>query len=132
MICERRKIKYFCVEMRKNSNFVFSFLLRTFDAERLRDYWYETGTPTFLVKMLKKINFDVKSMEKDIKFPANSIFEYRVENSNPIPLLYQSGYLTIKDYIEQGNSYILGFPNEEVNMDFYMNCCLFICLKQIF
>jgi len=93
-------------------------LLRTFSEGRLRDYWFETGTPTFLVKMLKDIDFDLKSLEKDVVVPSRSIFDYRVESVNPVPLLYQSGYLTIKDYDDNLNEYILGFPNEEVKYGF--------------
>jgi hypothetical protein len=93
-------------------------LLRTFVEGRLRDYWFATGTPTFLVKMLKNIDFDVKSLEKDVIIPARGIFEYRFAIDNPVPLLYQSGYLTIKEYNAQYNKYTLGFPNEEVKYGF--------------
>jgi len=93
-------------------------LLRTFDAGKLNDYWFETGTPTFLVRMLKTIDFDVNSLENDVKISARSITEYRIDSGNPIPLLYQTGYLTIKGYNGQLNSYILGFPNEEVKYGF--------------
>jgi hypothetical protein len=93
-------------------------LLRTFAAGKLRDYWFETGTPTFLVKMLKDIEFDVKSLEKDVEISPNAINNYRVDSANPIPLLYQTGYLTIKDYDGEMNMYILGFPNEEVKYGF--------------
>ena len=93
-------------------------LLRTFDAGELSDYWFETGTPTFLVRMLKNMEFDVKSLEKDVNIPPPAIFEYRVEYNNPVPLLYQTGYLTIKDYDEEYDEYILGFPNQEVKYGF--------------
>ena len=93
-------------------------LLRTFAAGKLKNYWFETGTPTFLVRMLKNIEFDVKKLEKDVKIPANAIDKYRVDSGNPVPLLYQSGYLTIKDYNARYNKYILGFPNEEVKYGF--------------
>jgi len=93
-------------------------LLRTFAAGKLRDYWFETGTPTFLVRMLKNIDFDVSYLEKDVKIPSRAISEYRVDGNNPTTLLYQSGYLTIKDYDAQLNEYTLGFPNEEVKYGF--------------
>jgi hypothetical protein len=93
-------------------------LLRTFNGGELRNYWFETGTPTFLVKMLKNTDLDIKSFEKDVKIPARSINDYRAENGNPLPLLYQSGYLTIKGYDERYKNYILGFPNEEVEYGF--------------
>ena len=94
-------------------------LLRTFAEGRLRDYWFETGTPTFLVRMLKNIEFDIPTLEKDVTIPSRAITEYKVESANPTPLLYQSGYLTIKAYDERYDEYILGFPNEEVKYGFY-------------
>jgi hypothetical protein len=93
-------------------------LLRTFFAGDLRDYWFETGTPTFLVRMLKDIEFDVKNLEKDVAISPNAIDKYRVDTGNPVPLLYQSGYLTIKDFDAEDSLYILGFPNEEVKYGF--------------
>jgi hypothetical protein len=93
-------------------------LLNTFDAGAFRDYWFATGTPTFLVKMLKTIDFDIKSMENDVKIPMNYITDH-AEYEDPLPLLYQSGYLTIKDYDALFNEYILGFPNEEVKYGFF-------------
>jgi len=93
-------------------------LLQTFAAGKLGDYWFETGTPTFLIRMLKDIEFDVKSLEKDVKVSSHAITNYRVGSNNPVPLLYQSGYLTIKDYEARFDKYILGFPNEEVRYGF--------------
>jgi len=93
-------------------------LLRTFAAGELKNYWFETGTPTFLVRMLKNIEFDVKSLEKDVIMPAINITNYEFDTRNPVPLLYQTGYLTIKDYNANFDVYILGFPNEEVKYGF--------------
>jgi len=93
-------------------------LLRTFAEGRIRDYWFETGTPTFLVRMLKNIDFDIKNLEKDVIIPARSITEYSIDSSDPVPLLYQSGYLTIKEYDHGLNEYVLGFPNDEVKYGF--------------
>jgi hypothetical protein len=94
-------------------------LLNTFLKLDFAYYWFATGTPTFLVKMLKDINFDIKSLENGVKISADSIADYRVEHANPIPLLYQSGYLTVKDYSTMFNQYTLGFPNEEVKYGFF-------------
>jgi hypothetical protein len=58
------------------------------------------------------------SLEKNIIIPARAIFEYKFAFNNPVPLLYQSGYLTIKDYNVQDEEYTLGFPNEEVKYGF--------------
>jgi hypothetical protein len=93
-------------------------LLNTFFKHFFSDYWFETGTPTFLVQMLKSMDFDVKNLESDVVIPAKSIVDYQVEYSNPVPLLYQSGYLTIKKYNREYDEYVLGFPNEEVKYGF--------------
>jgi hypothetical protein len=94
-------------------------LLNTFAKKDFSNYWFATGTPTFLVKMLKDLDFDIKSLENDVKIPVDSITDYRAEYEDPVPLLYQSGYLTIKDYDPLFNEYILGFPNEEVKYGFF-------------
>ena len=96
-------------------------LLNTFSSVRFKDYWFETGTPTFLVKMLKSIDFDIITLENGIQSSARSITDYRPENKNPIPLLYQTGYLTIKGYDKQLDEYTLGYPNEEVKYGFMYN-----------
>ena len=93
-------------------------LLNTLSKRDFSSYWFATGTPTFLVKLLKKLNFDIPSMESGVKIPADSLTDYRVEYENPVPLLYQSGYLTIKSYNDRFNSYTLGFPNAEVKYGF--------------
>jgi hypothetical protein len=93
-------------------------LLNTFRKRNVKNYWFKTGTPTFLVKMLKDLEFDIKCFENDMEIPADSITDYRAEYEDPVPLLYQSGYLTIKDYNAMLDLYILGFPNEEVKYSF--------------
>jgi hypothetical protein len=94
-------------------------LLNTFNSKVFRNYWYATGTPTFLVKMLMEKEFDIKSLEEGVAVSVDTIFEYRADQKDPIPLLYQSGYLTIKNYDAEENKYTLGFPNDEVKYGFY-------------
>jgi hypothetical protein len=93
-------------------------LFNTLNKRDFGNYWFETGTPTFLVEMLKDLEVDIKRFENDINIPADSITDYRIEYEDPISLLYQSGYLTIKDYDPTYDEYILGFPNEEVKYGF--------------
>jgi hypothetical protein len=69
--------------------------------------------------MLKNVYIDVTSLENCVKIAADAINDYRAGSANPLPLLYQSGYLTIKNYNEDTDSYSLGFPNEEVKYGFY-------------
>ena len=93
-------------------------LLNTFSAQKYRYYWFATGTPTFLAKALRNQNYDIRKLEDNILIAANSVMDYRVENQNLVPLLYQSGYLTIKNYDNILDEYVLGFPNEEVKYGF--------------
>ncbi|MDR3365981.1 MAG: ATP-binding protein, partial [Prevotellaceae bacterium] len=94
-------------------------LLNTFAKKEFNSYWFATGTPTFLVKMLKNIDFDIKNLEGDVRIPATSITDYKIGDVNPLSLLYQSGYLTIKSYEALLDEYVLGFPNEEVKYGFF-------------
>jgi len=91
-------------------------LLNTFAKLDFAYYWFATGTPTFLAKALRNQNFDIRKFDNDILIDEASIMDYRVENQNLVPLLYQTGYLTIKSY--ENNLYFLGFPNEEVKYGF--------------
>ena len=75
------------------------------------NYWFASGTPTFLVEMLQKTDFDLREME-GIEVNEASLSDDRADINNPIPMIYQSGYLTIKDYDERFRMYTLGFPNE--------------------
>jgi hypothetical protein len=93
-------------------------LLNTFGSLDFAYYWFATGTPTFLVNTLRNQNYDIRKFEDDVKIAVNSVMDYRVENQNLVPLLYQSGYLTIKNYDNILDEYILGFPNEEVKYGF--------------
>ena len=91
-------------------------LLNTFSAKRYGSYWFETGTPTYLVELLKKSDYDLEQMsrEETDSETLDSIFT----GDNPIPVIYQSGYLTIKKYDRRFGLYTLGFPNREVEEGF--------------
>ena len=93
-------------------------LLNTFGSLDFAYYWFATGTPTFLANALRNQNYDIRKFEDEIYISANSVMDYRVENENLVPLLYQSGYLTIKSYEQDEDTFILGFPNEEVKYGF--------------
>ena len=85
-------------------------------------YWFATGTPTFLVRKLKDMHFDPRQFTDGTLFaPASLLTDYRADDPSPLPLLYQSGYLTITGYDRKARLYILGFPNEEVKYGFMEN-----------
>ncbi len=91
---------------------------RTATQNKFGSYWFATGTPTFLIKKLDEIKFDARRFIDTVKISESEISDYRPENPDPIPLLYQSGYLTIKTWNERQLSYKLGFPNNEVKYGF--------------
>ncbi|MDR0894151.1 MAG: ATP-binding protein, partial [Prevotellaceae bacterium] len=86
---------------------------RTFD-----DYWFKTGTPSFLVDLLTESDYDLRKLVDGARMASSDFDEYKADKSNPIPLIYQSGYLTIVDYQPKRRLYTLGFPNEEVRYGF--------------
>ena len=93
-------------------------LLHAFDENKFGAYWFESGTPTFLIAKLKTSKVDVRLFLNEIKISEVQLKDYRPENPDPTPLFYQSGYLTIKSYNLRQNSYKLGFPNNEVKYGF--------------
>ena len=93
-------------------------VLNTFYKQEFGSYWFQTGTPTFLVELLKKSDYDLRELLDGVEAPASSFTEYRVNADNPIPLIFQSGYLTIKDYDKEFQTYTLAFPNDEVKYGF--------------
>ena len=80
-------------------------------------YWFATGTPTYLVELLKKNNFRLDDLSK-LEVMQDDLDSIHRADINPIPVLFQSGYLTIKDYNERFKLYILDYPNEEVREGF--------------
>ncbi|GHV32990.1 ATPase AAA [Spirochaetia bacterium] len=119
IVAEMQK-RYNGYHFSENSESVFNpfSVLNTLAAQKLDYYWFKTGTPTFLVTTLKNNDFDLRQFSQGIPVFAKSINDYRAGSGNLTPLLYQSGYLTIKDYDPQFNRYTLGFPNEEVEYGF--------------
>ena len=92
-------------------------LLNAFKYKEFGSYWFETGTPTYLVKLLKKHHYDLERMAHE-ETDAQVLNSIDSESTNPIPVIYQSGYLTIKGYDERFGIYRLGFPNREVEEGF--------------
>ena len=92
-------------------------VLNTLSKLRYKDYWFETGTPTFLVDLLKMHNYRLPDMTKE-RVSNDVINSVDSLSTNPIPVIYQSGYLTIKGYDERFKKYLLGFPNKEVEEGF--------------
>jgi hypothetical protein len=92
-------------------------LLNTFQDLKLRNYWFETGTPSYLVYLLQKYHYNLEHMATAV-VDADTLNSIDPQSDNPIPVIYQSGYLTIRDYNPRFKSYVLGFPNQEVEEGF--------------
>ena len=94
-------------------------LLNAFLDKDFGSYWFETGTPSFLVEELRKSRFDVRSFTDKTIFASESVLkDYTGDAMDPVPLLYQTGYLTISEYDSRRRRYTLSFPNEEVKYGF--------------
>ena len=92
-------------------------LLNTLDRLEFRNYWFETGTPTFLVEVLKKNHYQLDNLTEELA-TADDLTGLDTAMENPVPLIYQSGYLTIKGYEKEFKMYKLGYPNKEVEEGF--------------
>ena len=92
-------------------------MLNTLASQQFRDYWFETGTPSFLVYQLKKTGYPLESMTTE-ELSTDTLNSIDIMDENPLPLLYQSGYLTLKSYNREFDEYQLGFPNREVEQGF--------------
>ena len=96
-------------------------LLNAFAKERFGSYWFETGTPTFLVNYLKETHYFIPDLDGNIELDEEGLQTYRVVAQDTLPILFQAGYLTIKEYIKDVRLYRLGFPNNEVRYGFLHN-----------
>lgn len=92
-------------------------LLKAFRHSKLRNYWFESGTPTFLIRQMQHFHTDIMSIEK-MEVPASAFDRPTEAMTNALPLLYQTGYLTIKDYDSEGEIYTLSIPNQEVRVGY--------------
>jgi hypothetical protein len=107
----------------KNSEGLFNpfSVLNTFFKRDFGYYWYETGTPAVLIERLRTDHVDLRQFSTGISLPESGLGAYPTEKNSLLPLLYQSGYLTIKRYDQHYKKYTLGFPNEEVKYAFLEN-----------
>lgn len=92
-------------------------LLNALKNKVFEDYWFETGTPLFLVKCMQRTNYNLNDLSTEEQ-SADSLNSIDAASVNPVPLIYQSGYLTIKDYDKEFKLYKLGYPNKEVENGF--------------
>ena len=92
-------------------------LLNAFDDMKLDNYWFASGTPTFLIRQLRHFKTDITSLDR-LELPSESFDVPTEAMTDALPLLYQSGYLTIKDYDKESLMYTLSIPNQEVRIGY--------------
>lgn len=116
---DKLRMRYGGYHFEKNSEGIYNpfSVLNTLAKHRYKDYWFETGTPTFLIELLKEHGYRLPDLNKE---QVSAIVMSRMDSAptNPIPFIYQTGYLTIKGYDERFKKYQLGFPNKEVEEGF--------------
>ena len=106
-------------------NFVYNpfSVLTLFQKRSFNNYWFNTGTPTFLTKMIREKNIDIDKFETSFEVKSGLFDSYDLTNIDINVLLFQAGYLTIKEKIINSQnfseSYILSYPNKEVKDSFY-------------
>ena len=116
---DKLRMRYGGYHFEKNSEGIYNpfSVLNTLAKHRYKDYWFETGTPTFLIELLKAHGYRLPDLNKE---QVSAIVMSRMDSAptNLIPIIYQTGYLTIKGYDERFKKYQLGFPNKEVEEGF--------------
>ncbi len=118
---ERLKRRYDGYRFHPNAEGVYNpySLLSAFFAGELGSFWFETGTPTFLLHRLKACHFDPRKFTDRTIYASEAVLkDFTGDLLDPIPLLYQTGYLTIAEYDDKRQRYTLCFPNEEVKYGF--------------
>ena len=92
-------------------------LLNTFASQELRDFWFASGTPTYLIRLLNHTQEDLNELTGRY-YRSEQFIDYKADVEQPLPMIYQSGYLTIKDYNLRRGTFLLDFPNAEVKNGF--------------
>ena len=117
--CQELKERYDGYHFTYNSVGIYNpfSLLNTFYKMSFGSYWFETGTPSYLVKLLQRDHYDLQRLVHD-EATSDMLNSIDSTSRNPLPVIYQSGYLTIKGYDARFDLYRLGFPNREVEEGF--------------
>lgn len=92
-------------------------VLNALDSMRLDDFWFSTGTPTYLVKLLHRSQTDMQKILSRA-YAKKYFVDYKADKEEPLPMLYQSGYVTIKGFDMKRNEFTLDYPNDEVRNGF--------------
>ncbi|GHT48167.1 hypothetical protein FACS1894102_0590 [Spirochaetia bacterium] len=109
----------------------FGLLHHFFNQGEFHPYWFESGSPTFLIKLIKAQRINILDLEAKV-LAYDDFRKFDVENMDAVPVLYQSGYLTITGYNEKRSTYNLAYPNDEVRTSFASSLAdVYIPIKRI-
>ena len=116
---EMLKARYDGYHFSRNSEDVYNpfSLMKAFWHKELGNYWFESGTPTFLIRQMQHFHTDITTLE-EMTEPSSAFDRPTEAMETALPLLYQSGYLTIKDYDRESQLYRISIPNKEVRIGF--------------
>ena len=121
-MCKALKRQYDGYHFSKNMTDVYNpfSLLNAFASQDIRDYWFSSGTPSYLVRLLSHTDDNLNEITGRYYDPREFV-DYKATVEKPLPMIYQSGYLTIKDYKPRRRTFLLDFPNNEVKNGFVKN-----------
>jgi len=116
---QKLKERYDGYHFTRNSPEVYNpfSLLKAFQQREVDNYWFESGTPTFLIRQMRHFKTDIMSLDR-MEVPSSAFDQPTEDMKDVLPLLYQSGYLTIKGYDRDIEAYTLSIPNQEVRIGF--------------
>jgi len=122
--CQQLKERYDGYHFKENTDGIYNpfSLITALHKREIGNYWFASGTPTYLVELFKKNHYEIGTLET-ASYSESELNEVDSFNDDVIPLLYQSGYLTLKEYNPRFENYKLGFPNKEVEkglLDFFI------------
>lgn len=92
-------------------------ILNAFDSKDIRDFWFASGTPTYLIRLMNHFHEGIDKLTGK-NYSLDEFINYKADTEYPLPMIYQSGYLTIKDYDHEMGLFLLDFPNNEVKSGF--------------
>ena len=92
-------------------------ILNAFDSKRIRDYWFASGTPSYLIRLMNHFHEGIDQLTGKY-YSLDAFVNYKADVEYPLPMIYQSGYLTIKNYDKRRKTFLLDFPNNEVKNGF--------------
>lgn len=116
---EKLKMHYDGYHFAKDSEDVYNpfSLFKAFDSKETADYWFDSGTPSFLIREMKHYRTNIMSLDR-MEVPTTAFDQPTEDMEDALPILYQCGYLTIKDYNPELGTYILSIPNQEVKIGY--------------